>query len=144
LIADSRLNNGHEERNLDRNSWILLVGTDLIFETKIRDAAQAAEQSIKVISSTTAAQAIIDDQVLLAVVDLNCVKANVSVELAELRRSLPSSVRLIVFGSHVDVDALRAAREAGADLVLPRSEFVRKLNELLDPGKANRSETSRS
>jgi hypothetical protein len=44
--------------------------------------------------------------------------------VGELRRSLPS-VRIVAFGPHVDEDAARIAREAGADLVWPRSRFFR-------------------
>ena len=32
--------------------------------------------------------------------------------------------RLVAYGSHVDAEALRAARAAGCDPVLPRSKFV--------------------
>jgi DNA-binding NarL/FixJ family response regulator len=42
----------------------------------------------------------------------------------ELRRALPAA-RIVAFGPHVDEDAAHAAREAGADLVWPRSRFFR-------------------
>ena len=38
---------------------------------------------------------------------------------------------LVAFGSHVDAEALESARRAGFDRVLPRSRFVRELEELL-------------
>ena len=45
---------------------------------------------------------------------------------------LPSiTSRTIGFGSHVDTDVLAAAREAGCDEVLPRSQLFRRLPELL-------------
>ena len=40
-------------------------------------------------------------------------------------------VRTIGFGSHVDVETLEAATAAGCDVVLARSEFFRRLPELL-------------
>ena len=35
--------------------------------------------------------------------------------------------RVVAYGSHVDVETLRKAREAGCDPVLPRSKFVEEL-----------------
>ena len=35
--------------------------------------------------------------------------------------------RAVAYGSHVDVETLKAAREAGCDPVLPRSKFVEEL-----------------
>ena len=43
------------------------------------------------------------------------------------------SARLIGFASHVDLKALTAARNAGFDLTLSRSEFTARLAELLKP-----------
>jgi len=39
--------------------------------------------------------------------------------------------RFVAFGSHVDVAALKAARDAGCDPVLPRSKLAEALPELL-------------
>ena len=41
--------------------------------------------------------------------------------IAEVRALTPG--RIVAFGSHVDADALAAARDAGADAVLARSRF---------------------
>lgn len=38
---------------------------------------------------------------------------------------------IVAWGSHVDVEAFDAARAAGADRVLPRSAFTRRLAEIL-------------
>ena len=38
---------------------------------------------------------------------------------------------IVAWGSHVDVEAFEAAHAAGADRVLPRSAFTRRLPELL-------------
>jgi hypothetical protein len=40
-------------------------------------------------------------------------------------------VRTIGFGSHVDRDLLAAAKDAGCDEVMTRSEFFRRLRDLL-------------
>jgi hypothetical protein len=44
--------------------------------------------------------------------------------IGDLRRALPDA-RIVAFGPHVDEDAAREARQAGADLVWPRSRFFR-------------------
>ena len=44
--------------------------------------------------------------------------------VGELRRALPGA-RIVAFGPHVDEDAATDAREAGADVVWPRSRFFR-------------------
>jgi hypothetical protein len=49
-----------------------------------------------------------------------------------------SHVRTIGFGSHVDLATLDAARDAGCDLVLPRSVFFSRLPGVLDPGSSAR------
>lgn len=41
------------------------------------------------------------------------------------------SARVIAFGPHVDTDVLVAAREAGADEVLPRSQFFKELGAIV-------------
>ena len=41
------------------------------------------------------------------------------------------ATRTIGFGAHVDTDVLAAARAAGCDEVLPRSQFFRRVAELL-------------
>lgn len=38
---------------------------------------------------------------------------------------------IVAWGSHVDVEAFEAARTAGADRVLPRSAFTRRLPQIL-------------
>jgi hypothetical protein len=51
--------------------------------------------------------------------------------VGELRHALPSA-RIVAFGPHVDEAAAANAREAGADIVWPRSRFFR------DPTAATR------
>lgn len=43
-------------------------------------------------------------------------------------------VRSVGFGSHVDRELLAAASAAGCGEVLPRSQFFRRLPEMLSPG----------
>ena len=45
-------------------------------------------------------------------------------KVAELRAKAPHA-RIVAFGPHVDDELLQHARDAGADAVLPRSQFFR-------------------
>jgi hypothetical protein len=62
-----------------------------------------------------------------AIGDADCVVIDLARHLgavAEVRRIAPGA-RVVAFGAHVDEDALAAARDAGADVALPRSRFFR-------------------
>jgi hypothetical protein len=54
-----------------------------------------------------------------------------AVETAGAMRVAAPAARLIGFASHVDLKVLGAAREAGFELTLSRSEFTQRLPELL-------------
>jgi hypothetical protein len=54
-------------------------------------------------------------------------------QLASLRSAHPQA-RLVAFGPHVDTETLAAARDAGADQVLARSQFFRDPAAALAPG----------
>jgi hypothetical protein len=56
----------------------------------------------------------------IVIVDL----ARFASEVGDLRRALPGA-RIVAFGPHVDEDAATDARNAGADVVWPRSRFFR-------------------
>lgn len=67
----------------------------------------------------------------LVVVDLTNACGVDAESLASLRANLPASAVLLGYGSHVDVDRLNMARQAGCEPVLPRSRFVEMLPDLL-------------
>ncbi len=60
--------------------------------------------------------------------------------LRRLVETCPARPRVVAYGSHVDAAGLRAAREAGCDLVLPRSKFVEDLPKELPSWLAVRAE----
>src|SRR5271165_6470351 len=55
------------------------------------------------------------------------------VDTAEKIRAAAPEAKLIGFASHIDMKPLRAAREAGFDQTLSRSEFTARLAEFLKP-----------
>src|SRR5262249_2556601 len=42
-------------------------------------------------------------------------------------KALSPAPRVVAYGSHVDAATLKAARAAGCDIVMPRSQFVEEL-----------------
>lgn len=105
----------------------VVVCSDLMFSTRITGTAKALGWECVLAPSAAAAEAHSDGDCVI--VDLACPGVP-DESLAQLRRVFSIPTRLIAFGSHVEVDRLKAARQAGFDLVLARSEFTNRLAEL--------------
>lgn len=87
---------------------------DLMDQSRLRNAGVSMAGSLQELVGTAAD---------LVVIDLSRAGA------LEAIASIDAPV--IGFGPHVDTAALEAARTAGCRLVLPRSQFFRRLPELL-------------
>jgi DNA-binding NarL/FixJ family response regulator len=104
---------------------------DLFFRSRIEATAEAA--GVRLIVSRTLAE--LEDKIDEAggagvLVDLGLGIPDASEAIRILKRR-PDPPVVIAWGSHVDAEALDAARAAGADQVLARSAFTRRLPELL-------------
>ena len=60
------------------------------------------------------------------ILDLSNPGLNIGETVANLKRLEPPP-RVVAYGSHVDTATLKAARAAGCDVVMPRSQFVEEL-----------------
>ena len=108
----------------------LLVCDDLFFSSKITGTAQAVGLSVAEASTQDAAITQLEaDGVRLVIIDLNMS----GLDLTGLMSALPDENRptVIAFDSHVNTQRIQAAKEAGCDLVLPRSRFSTELAALL-------------
>lgn len=106
----------------------LMVSDDLIFTSKVTATARAAGLTVTVAKSAAAAISAAEKSAPTGVlVDLHNPGLDLPTFLAAVRAACPAGVRVIGYGSHVDVAALKAARAAGCDRVLPRSQFVAEL-----------------
>jgi CheY-like chemotaxis protein len=106
----------------------VMLCDDLIFFSRVAATARAAGLVVK--QARTAAAVLELARVQPpggVVVDLHAEGLDVPALLAGLREACPVMPRVVAFGSHVEAETLRAAREAGCDRVLPRSKFVREL-----------------
>jgi DNA-binding response OmpR family regulator len=103
---------------------VLVLCDDLMFTSKVTATARAHGLAA-VVARTPAAAVTKAPPAGCVLVDLHLPGLDLPAFLASLRTV--SSATTIGFGSHVDVDTLKAARTAGCDRVLPRSQFVKEL-----------------
>lgn len=70
-----------------------------------------------------------NDPVTQVLIDLDL--GDLAIEMIRATKTHDASIPVIAFGPHVAVKLLEAAREAGANQVLPRSAFTAQLPQLL-------------
>jgi orotidine-5'-phosphate decarboxylase len=119
---------------------ILLYATDLIFTTRIRAEATAAGATIHVARGVDSLRSRLEAlsegaaaAALLVIVDLDADAALDAVRVSAESQARP---QVVAFVSHVRADLAAAARGAGADQVMARSEFVRRLPALVQEHSA--------
>jgi CheY-like chemotaxis protein len=101
---------------------------DLIFFSRVSGAARAAGLTVRMVRSAadllTAARTAAPAGVI---VDVHNPGLDIAALLAQLKKTCPAMPRVIAYGSHVEAAVLKAARQAGCDRVMPRSQFVEEL-----------------
>jgi CheY-like chemotaxis protein len=107
----------------------LLLSDDLMFTSRVTGTAQALGLTVRPARTVDALLELVRQQTPACVLlDL----ANSTLSVPDLIRQLEADgqprPRIVAYGSHVDAAGLRAAREAGCDVVLPRSAFVEQLS----------------
>jgi DNA-binding NarL/FixJ family response regulator len=104
---------------------------DLFFRSKVDAVSRAVGIEVVYAGSLSEANARCAEEVpAMIFVDL-ADPVFPAVETAVAMRGAAPDARLIGFASHVDLKALGAAREAGFEMTLSRSEFTQRLPELL-------------
>ncbi|MBI4151190.1 hypothetical protein HY492_03620 [Candidatus Woesearchaeota archaeon] len=110
---------------------VLVVVTDLLFKSKIIETAQAVSGDIVLAtgheSALDVAHQLHPDK---AIVDLNEKEFDALKTIKELKQK-NAGLTIIGFVSHVQRELQAHAKLAGCDDIMPRSEFVRKLPDLL-------------
>jgi uncharacterized protein len=104
---------------------------DLFFAVRIESAVKAAGARPAVADDAAALWDAIERWPELVIVDLSAAGWE---ELVRRAKALPhtKAIPIVAFGSHVDTDALRAARQAGCDHAWARSRFMSDLPALLE------------
>jgi len=105
----------------------ILLSDDLIFTSRIAGSGRDLGLTIRSARTADAVLNLAKQQPpTCVIVDLS----NPGLRIADLTAglgALDSRPRIVAYGSHVDTATLRAARDAGCDVVLPRSKFVEEL-----------------
>jgi CheY-like chemotaxis protein len=110
----------------------LLLSRDLLFTSKVTSEARAQGVRVMVAGSADLAAEMIDQwQPRALFLDLTAGDLVSSAALLGYRRASGPDVPFIAFGPHVDKAALASAKDAGCDLVLPRSKFSAELVDLI-------------
>jgi len=110
---------------------VALVCTDLMFTSKVTGVGKELGRRVRVYPNAKSATSAVSPDLKLALLDLSNPKATSPEDIRAWKAALPEGAVLVAYGSHVDVTALQAARDAGCDVVLPRSAFVQRLPQLL-------------
>lgn len=111
--------------------------TDLIFATKIGSTAQALNLPARPARDAAALQRRLEqvddgklnEPVTGVFIDMELGDAGLAM-LRQVKAHRPT-VPVVCFGSHVAVEQLQAARDAGADAVMARSQFTAQLPVLI-------------
>lgn len=122
------------ERSVPHGAPRVLALTDLLFGARIRAAAQTANVDVIVLRTPAAlVAAAVERPPRRILIDLDA-RGHDPVDVIRSLKddARTSEVDVVAFVSHVREDAIRAARDAGADRVLARSAFVRQLPDLVN------------
>ena len=116
--------------NQPSNPEVVVLCSDLFFSSSIEGTASQHAVSCRVVGSVDQlTELLARGAVRRVIVDLEFPNLD-PVSSVDL---LPESPRpeTVGFGPHVKVDQLKAAREAGIDQVMPRSQFSEQLSQIL-------------
>ncbi len=111
---------------------ILLLSSDLMFQSRISSAARAAGKECVVDRSVTKLieRVAEPDTVSLVLVDLTLRTLDLTLEIPLLHQAF-SNCKIVAYGPHVDVESLTLAEEAGADTVVTRGQMDRDLASII-------------
>jgi CheY-like chemotaxis protein len=112
---------------------ILAVLDDLMFSSKIKTTANQLGVPLTFARSAEGALAEMRKAAPdLVILDLNNPRTNpLAIVSAMKQEPALASIPTVGYASHVQVDVINAARQAGVDEVLPRSAFAMQLPEIL-------------
>lgn len=118
---------------INQNTKIIAILDDLIFSSKIREAANPLGIDLEFIKSPNGlSQKIKSEKPSLLIFDLNSKTHNPLQTIKDLKSSPElEDIPILGYLSHVQTELKEEAVKAGCNLVLPRSRFSRELREIL-------------
>lgn len=100
---------------------VLFLTTDLMFSSRVLGAAKTLGLDCRLFANPQQLVASVGD-CPLALIDLGLTPLDLPAAVAAIRHTAPEA-KIVAFGPHVDQQLLAAAKDAGCDVVLPRSQF---------------------
>ena len=117
----------------------LLLSDDLMFTSRITATARQLGMEIVAVNTQATLEQLAERQSpRCMILDLSNPGLDVVALFRRLREICEPAPFVVGYGSHVDTATLRAAREAGCNVVLPRSKFVEELPQALPEWFAGR------
>lgn len=107
---------------------MVIVVVDLLFQSRIHAAAEALGFGVRIGDTPASVEAAIAATPALVVIDVDA--AGIDTPPA-IRAAKAAGAKVLAFGRHTEPGALRSARDAGADVVVARSQLAEELPELL-------------
>ena len=104
---------------------VLALEKDLFFSVKMRDTLRHHDIEVKTVRNLPAFEECLTskDEEELALVIVNTATTGVDWETA-IRKARTAGLKVLAFGSHMDLDARSKALEAGAQRVVANSKFT--------------------
>ena len=117
---------------------ILAILDDLLFTSRIKTAAGQLGVAVTIVRTAQAALAEMRaTPPALVILDLNNPRTDPLGTVASMKQDPAlSRIPTLGFASHVQVDVIERARQAGVDEVLARSAFTQRLGDILARGRA--------
>jgi CheY-like chemotaxis protein len=120
------------EPNQPRQDTIWAVVDDLFFSSRIRTTAAALGKDLILFESPAGLEGRPPDRVSMLIIDLNARTFDALAFLRDAKRDPRlSQIPTIGFFSHVDKDTRLEAERIGIDRLLAKSEFTKRLPDLL-------------
>tara|TARA_R110002167_G_scaffold30586_2_gene101158 strand:- start:305 stop:655 length:351 start_codon:yes stop_codon:yes gene_type:complete len=105
---------------------VLFLSGDLMFASRVRGAADNAELQFKFSGNLPEGEL---DSVAYVIIDLSTRSKLIPDVVGEIAARCPTA-KVIAYGPHVQVNQLKAAREAGVPTVMTRGQFDASLSSL--------------
>jgi len=116
--------------NISAPGRIVLVVTDLMFESRLAAAARALGYDIAAADTAEQARdALRSGPATLLVLDLQADGVSWQ-EVVTMAKE--AAIPILAYGQHTKAELLRAARKAGCEVVVPRSVLVAELPQLIE------------
>jgi DNA-binding NarL/FixJ family response regulator len=107
----------------------VIAVSELVFQSRIEGAVRALGFDTAVADTAPRLDAALASQPEIVVINVQERGFDAGDAIA---RAKVAGARVLAFGQHTSPAELRAARQAGADLALPRSEIAERLPELIE------------